>query len=54
MDHVLMKGYIFWDITLCSPVKSNQHFGGKCHFHLHVGFFLGLLFSAEDGNEIFL
>jgi hypothetical protein len=28
---VLMKISVFWDITTCSPVKVNQHFGGTHH-----------------------
>jgi hypothetical protein len=24
---VVMKGYIFWDMTPCSPLKINQHLG---------------------------
>jgi hypothetical protein len=31
---VVMKSYIFWDITQCSPLKVNRHFGGICSFHL--------------------
>jgi hypothetical protein len=27
---------------------------GKWHFHLHAGFLLGLLFSPQDENDIFL
>jgi hypothetical protein len=29
-----MNSYIFWDITLCSPLKVNRRFGGTCHLHL--------------------
>jgi hypothetical protein len=25
---------IFWDITLCSTLKANRHFGGLCCLHL--------------------
>jgi hypothetical protein len=25
---VAMKSTVFWDITLCSPLKVSQHFGG--------------------------
>jgi hypothetical protein len=28
------KGFIFWDITLCSQFKVKRRFRGKCHFHL--------------------
>jgi hypothetical protein len=30
----LPKSSIFWDITLCSPLKVNQRFRGTCHLHL--------------------
>jgi hypothetical protein len=29
-----MKSSIFWDITLCSPLKAKWCFGGTCHLHL--------------------
>jgi hypothetical protein len=29
-----MKSSIFWDITLCSPVKVNRSLEGTRHFHL--------------------
>jgi hypothetical protein len=28
---VVMKTYIFWDITPCSPLKVSRRFGGICH-----------------------
>jgi hypothetical protein len=31
---VIMKSSIFWDITLCSPLKDNRCFGGTCRLHL--------------------
>jgi hypothetical protein len=31
---VVMKSSIFWDITLCSPLKVNQRLGGTCHLHV--------------------
>jgi hypothetical protein len=31
---VVMKSSIFWDITLCSPLKVTWYFGGTCHLHL--------------------
>jgi hypothetical protein len=31
---VVIKSYISWDITLCSPLKVNRRFGGTCHLHL--------------------
>jgi hypothetical protein len=29
-----LKSSIFWDITLCSPLKINRQFGGSCCFPL--------------------
>jgi hypothetical protein len=46
---VVMKSYIFWDITPCSPFKVNQRF---CYL-LHAGFLLALLFDPEDGDGLF-
>jgi hypothetical protein len=31
---VVTKSSMVWDITLCSPLKVNQHIGGTCHLHL--------------------
>jgi hypothetical protein len=31
---VVMKSYIFWDMTPCTPVKVNRRFGGIYHLHL--------------------
>jgi hypothetical protein len=31
---VVMKSFIFWDITPCSPLKMNQRFGEICRLHL--------------------
>jgi hypothetical protein len=31
---VVMKNSVFWDLTLCSPFKVNQHFGRTCRLHL--------------------
>jgi hypothetical protein len=31
---VVMKRTVFWDITLCSPLKVNRCFGGTYHRHL--------------------
>jgi hypothetical protein len=33
---VVMKSSIFWDITLCTLLKINQHFRGTCQFHFKV------------------
>jgi hypothetical protein len=32
---VIMMSSIFWDITLCSPLKANERFGGTYRFKLH-------------------
>lgn len=29
-----MISFIFWNITSCSPLKVNQHFGGTCYLHI--------------------
>jgi hypothetical protein len=31
---VVVKGKIFWDITLCSPLSVNGRFGGTYRFYL--------------------
>jgi hypothetical protein len=31
---VVMKSSVFWDITPCSPLKVNRHFGGTYRLHL--------------------
>jgi hypothetical protein len=31
---VVVKSYIFWDITLCSTFKPNRSFGATCRLHL--------------------
>jgi hypothetical protein len=49
-----MKSSIFWDITLCSPLKVSRRFGGICHLRLHVGFLFGLFSDSEDGGDMFL
>jgi hypothetical protein len=32
---VVMKSSVFYDVTLCSPLKFNQCFGETCCLHLH-------------------
>jgi hypothetical protein len=34
---VVIKSSSFWDITPCSPLKVNRHFGGTCRLHLQGG-----------------
>jgi hypothetical protein len=54
---VVIKSYIFWDITPCSLLKINRRFGrtyallATC---FHAGFLLGLFFGREDGGDMFL
>jgi hypothetical protein len=31
---VVMKSFIFWDITSCCLLKVNRRLGGTCRFHL--------------------
>jgi hypothetical protein len=31
---VIMKSSVFWDITLCSPLKVNRRFGETYRLHL--------------------
>jgi hypothetical protein len=58
---VVMKSFIFWDITPCIPLKVIRRFGGTCLPRLlvllavcfHAGFLLGLFFDPEDGGDMF-
>jgi hypothetical protein len=47
---VVMKSYIFWDITPRSPLKVNQYFHTICF----ARFLLGLFFNPECGGNMFL
>jgi hypothetical protein len=65
---VVIKSSVFWDMTPCSPLKTNRRFGGTCRLHLqgrriqqnsacyllHTDFLLGLFFDSEDGDDMFL
>jgi hypothetical protein len=63
---VVMKIYIFWDITSRSPVKVNLRFGGTRRLHPQgrrvsqarnqcvAGSLFGLPFDPEDGSDMFL
>jgi hypothetical protein len=35
-EELCLKSTTFWDITPCSPLKVNRHFGGTCRLH-HQG-----------------
>jgi hypothetical protein len=53
------KSSVFWGITPCSLLKVNPGFGGTFWLHLqgclfHAAFFFGLLFSPQDGDDMFL
>jgi hypothetical protein len=37
-----LEGFIFWDITPCSPLKVNQHFEITCRLHPNQCFLLTL------------
>jgi hypothetical protein len=52
----IKKSTIFWDITPCSPLKVNRHFGGTYLLAtcLHAGFLLSYFFDSEDGGDMFL
>jgi hypothetical protein len=47
-----MKITIFWDVTLCSPLKVNQSFGALLATYFHGGIFLGLFFDPEGGGDV--
>jgi hypothetical protein len=31
---MVMKSYIFWNVTPCNPLTMNQRFGRTCRLHL--------------------
>jgi hypothetical protein len=49
---VVMKSTIFWDITLCSPLKVNQSFRALLATCFYSGIFLRLFFGPEDGGDV--
>jgi hypothetical protein len=51
LTSVVMKSYIFWNLTPYIPVKNNDisKLLSACS-----GFLLGLLFSLEDRGDMFL
>jgi hypothetical protein len=34
LTKVVMKNCVFWDMTLCSPLRVNQRFRETCHLYL--------------------
>jgi hypothetical protein len=34
LTEVVIKSVVFWDITLCSPLKVNGRFGGICRLNM--------------------
>jgi hypothetical protein len=64
---LIMKCYIFWNITPCIPLNINRRFRGTYRFYLqgrkisqascyllHASYLLGPLFDPEDGDKIFI
>jgi hypothetical protein len=49
---VVMKSYIFCDITPCSPLKVNRFH--MIQYLFVTCFLLGLFYNFEDGGKIFL
>jgi hypothetical protein len=47
-----LKSSVFWNITLCSPVKADWCFRGPYCLSFHAGSLLGLLLNPEDGGTI--
>jgi hypothetical protein len=47
---VFMKSSIFWDVTLCSPLKVNRRFGGTCRLH-HQGQRINRATSMKAGGK---
>jgi hypothetical protein len=40
---VVKKSSVFWDMTLCSPLKVNRRFGETCHLHFQDCWFLACI-----------
>jgi hypothetical protein len=36
LTEIVMKSSIFWDITPCSPLKLNRHFGETYRLRIYV------------------
>jgi hypothetical protein len=62
----LLNSSIFWNITPCSPLKTNRRFWGTCRLQLQdrrvsqarnqheAGSKQSLFFDPADGGDIFL
>jgi hypothetical protein len=33
LTEVVIESSVFWDVTLCSPLKVNRRYGGTCRLH---------------------
>jgi hypothetical protein len=61
-DDRLMKSYLFYDTTPCSPLKVKRRFGGICCLHLQCRRIsharnkqsYGLILDPEDGGNMFI
>jgi hypothetical protein len=49
-----IKSSIFWDITLCSPLKINRSFGGTCRLRLRVEEWAEQETSVKVGGKLYL
>jgi hypothetical protein len=45
-----MKSSVIWDVTLCSPLKINQRFGGTCRLHLQARI-ISQTINQRDGDS---
>jgi hypothetical protein len=51
LSAVVLKSFVFWDITPCSPLKISRT---RARYLLYAAFLLGLIFGPKDGSDIFL
>jgi hypothetical protein len=51
---VVLKSFIFLDITPCSPMKVNQRFGGTCRFHIQGQRISQARNQRKAGNKVYL
>jgi hypothetical protein len=52
-SHFLEVYHLHLQVRRKSHARSRHEADSKQSYLLHVGFFLGLLFSPEDGGDIF-